>query len=538
MFDILGLLLVVASIVHCQLCYTPSGGILQGYGPCNPTYATSLCCAVGDHCLSNSLCQTPNSIFYRGGCTSKAYLSGECPSFCGTGLPYFPPGISPNAGGSAIRVRLCNQTDSNTVGGQFCCDIDGTGECCESPMNNLALSNGSSTMTASPATATPSVVATASGAVTSRYWVKYGQTPTTGTTNALPTVPKTSSVSEVIPSAKVTPSATPKSSTNSATMGVGIGAGVGGVVVIASLIVCFRACRRHKEHKALTKRGHKPQSSISGGKEFISNPLLASPAHYSTNHSWLLGSPSTLVELASPIASNTTAFKGILSSPAGGSIELAASPTMGRAELPGDFPSELPGQVPHRSKDTARSQSTSSRKLKTLNLPKLRSPSFSLWRPPAELESSQAFTKRSESRGCDAKSGLQCDNTPATEGSQIPTRAKSESRPNSAKSASPRLISQTPTRARSESRASGAKRCIQHIGGESSHASVSSPNSAEAKSEIRADAAKSGAQNVREESSHARVSSQTSARSKSESRGSDVQDQKEDPNDVRNWPLP
>ena len=131
MFDILALLFFVASIVHCQLCYTPSGGILEGYGPCNPTYATSLCCAVGDHCLSNSLCETPNSIFYRGGCTSKAYLNGECPSFCGTGMfylaqvqpgsliasvgiPYFPPGIPRNAGGSAIRVRQVSVLDLGT----------------------------------------------------------------------------------------------------------------------------------------------------------------------------------------------------------------------------------------------------------------------------------------------------------------------------------------------------------------------------------------------------------------------------------------
>ena len=88
MFDIISLLLFVTSLVHCQLCYTPSGGILHGYGPCKPSFGVSLCCAVGDHCLSNSLCETPNSIYYRGGCTSKAYLNGECPAFCGTGILY------------------------------------------------------------------------------------------------------------------------------------------------------------------------------------------------------------------------------------------------------------------------------------------------------------------------------------------------------------------------------------------------------------------------------------------------------------------
>ncbi len=115
-------ILCVTSIARCQVCYTPSGAVLQGYGICNPSTGSSLCCAAEDQCLSNTLCATHNSTFYRGGCTSKSYLTEGCPAFCRTGMsientqdhkalnrsqgvPYFPPG-SPARGGSAIRVRL------------------------------------------------------------------------------------------------------------------------------------------------------------------------------------------------------------------------------------------------------------------------------------------------------------------------------------------------------------------------------------------------------------------------------------------------
>ena len=345
-------------------------------------------------------------------------------------------------------------------------------------------------MTASPATSTPSVVATASGAITSRYWVNYSQTPTTATTttNALPTAASTSSTSEATPStSKAVSFAAPKSSTNPAVIGAGIGAGFGGVVIVFGVTVCCRAHRRHKKHRSLTKRGHKPQSSISLGKEAISNPLLQSPAH----HSWLTMSPSTLVELASPIESSRTALKNIPSSPAGGPFELAASPVANRAELPGDLPSELPGQVSSHGKDIARSPSTSSRKLKTINLPKFRSPSFSPWRPPAELASTPASAKslqtptraKSESRNHVAKSGAQRDHTPATEEpSPTPGRAKSASRSSStAKNCLPALSPQTPTTEppNNESGDSAAKTGgVRHLGEKAfSHESGSSPSS-------------------------------------------------------------
>ena len=123
MLRIIAFLVLIASQVQSQVCYTPSGLILQGYGICNPSSGSSLCCAIGDHCFSNSLCETPSSIYYRGGCTSKEYLTGACPAFCGTGrhtrhplcrgcdddrsigLAYFPPGVNRTSAGSAIRIR-------------------------------------------------------------------------------------------------------------------------------------------------------------------------------------------------------------------------------------------------------------------------------------------------------------------------------------------------------------------------------------------------------------------------------------------------
>lgn len=114
------------SLARCQVCYSPSGAVLQGYGICSSSTGSSLCCAAEDDCLSNTLCATHNSTFYRGGCTNKSYLTEGCPAFCKTGklientgdqkalnlfqgIPFFLPGV-PSTSGSAIRVRLVSNS--------------------------------------------------------------------------------------------------------------------------------------------------------------------------------------------------------------------------------------------------------------------------------------------------------------------------------------------------------------------------------------------------------------------------------------------
>ena len=76
-----------AANVWSQTCFTPLQNTLRNYGICSPNADVSLCCAVGDSCMSNGLCMngsyTP-PLFYRAGCTSVKYPAhpGVCPDFC------------------------------------------------------------------------------------------------------------------------------------------------------------------------------------------------------------------------------------------------------------------------------------------------------------------------------------------------------------------------------------------------------------------------------------------------------------------------
>ncbi|KAL8821189.1 MAG: hypothetical protein Q9191_007359 [Dirinaria sp. TL-2023a] len=417
-------------------------------------------------------------------------------------------------------------------------------------------------MTAQPATSTSSVLATPAGTPTSRFLINYSQTRITTTARAAPTISSTSTASEASTPAKATSSATPQSSINATAIGAGIGAGLGGVVAMVSVVICCRAYRRHKKHKSLIKRGHKRQPSIFGGKEVVSsNSLLALSGDHS---SWMTMSPSTPVELPSPLAPHTSAFRAMPLSPAGGPFELAASSIAGRAELPGDLPPELPEQTSrHNSQDMVRSKSTRSKKLKILNRAIFRSPSFSAWRPPAELASTpasvktdksvQTFTRaKSQSRSLDARTSAQRDHTQVVEGaSQTSTRAKSQSRSLDAKRSVKRKIqqaaevfvpSQASTRGKSESSCSSEKSGVSHERGRSSEARAFSPPSAEPRSDTKNDTAKGGVQHVgdeEKESSHARVSALTPPRSKNEHQHSEIQHHREEaPTDVKECPIP
>ena len=72
-----------------ETCYGhkgPNAESLPNYGPCNPQAgSTSLCCEIGQTCLSNGLCVTPDSVYYNGGCTDSTYKAANCPTFCTSG---------------------------------------------------------------------------------------------------------------------------------------------------------------------------------------------------------------------------------------------------------------------------------------------------------------------------------------------------------------------------------------------------------------------------------------------------------------------
>lgn len=65
-----------------QLCFTPNGIVLHGYGLCDPTSSTSVCCKLTENCLDNGLCSTLSGFVYRGGCTDGSFKSESCPQTC------------------------------------------------------------------------------------------------------------------------------------------------------------------------------------------------------------------------------------------------------------------------------------------------------------------------------------------------------------------------------------------------------------------------------------------------------------------------
>ncbi|KAL4875610.1 hypothetical protein BJY04DRAFT_201425 [Aspergillus karnatakaensis] len=70
------------SIAQSPPCFWPNGNVAQDYEPCPNT---SVCCFVGEACLSNRLCYGAKyNIAYRGACTDQTWPEDECPHICHT----------------------------------------------------------------------------------------------------------------------------------------------------------------------------------------------------------------------------------------------------------------------------------------------------------------------------------------------------------------------------------------------------------------------------------------------------------------------
>ncbi|MDA4132587.1 MAG: hypothetical protein OK454_05620 [Thaumarchaeota archaeon] len=65
-------------------CFSPSAGAL------------GLCCATGDLCLDNGLCQGATG-YYRGSCSYPDWSMGDCPNFC----------LDNGAGVHAVALQQC-----------------------------------------------------------------------------------------------------------------------------------------------------------------------------------------------------------------------------------------------------------------------------------------------------------------------------------------------------------------------------------------------------------------------------------------------
>lgn len=155
-------------------CYgysSPDVVVLPNYGPCNPRAGIiSLCCELGDTCLTNGLCVTPSGVYYNGGCTDDTYQSAICPKYCTSGghrAIIMPLVVLMFVSGDANWVIQC-PSDSAVITGDFCCSVNGTtSTCCNTPGNGLGLVAAKSSAEA---------VSTSNGANTVPAYISSGAT--------------------------------------------------------------------------------------------------------------------------------------------------------------------------------------------------------------------------------------------------------------------------------------------------------------------------------------------------------------------------
>lgn len=80
---------IFISFTMSQTCHGHSGPnavFLPNYGHCNPQPGNvSLCCEIGQTCLTNGLCVSQSGVYYSGGCTDSTYQAAICPKFCTSG---------------------------------------------------------------------------------------------------------------------------------------------------------------------------------------------------------------------------------------------------------------------------------------------------------------------------------------------------------------------------------------------------------------------------------------------------------------------
>ena len=129
-----------------ETCYghsSPNTVFLPNYGPCNPQAGSiSLCCEIGQTCLTNGLCVTPSGVYYNGGCTDRTYEAAVCPKYCTSGghrsMPMYLLTLT-YVSGDANWVIEC-PSGAAVQDGDFCCSVNGTTDtCCNTASNGLGL---------------------------------------------------------------------------------------------------------------------------------------------------------------------------------------------------------------------------------------------------------------------------------------------------------------------------------------------------------------------------------------------------------------
>ncbi|KAF2840158.1 hypothetical protein M501DRAFT_952232 [Patellaria atrata CBS 101060] len=114
-------------------CYWPNGVESDTDAPCGEGDA-AVCCPLQWECLSNGLCHYPNADYLgRYTCTDRSWDSDNCPKIC------LDDNTSTNGTDSGNEaVSLCSN-------GQYCCNGNRSGNCCDDDADFFDLDEGSVT---------------------------------------------------------------------------------------------------------------------------------------------------------------------------------------------------------------------------------------------------------------------------------------------------------------------------------------------------------------------------------------------------------
>lgn len=210
------LIVPTLNMAQHQDCFSPNGSVLRGFGLCDPSNSTSVCCKLKEACMENGLCSTPYGFLYRGGCTDRSFKSGFCPTKCIDSELWNKEHLNFFSHWSQLLfldfnrpwVNACQK--SANVSGAYCCDNDNSGDCCN---------NADSTFVLGALVTSVSIV---TESITRNYTISSSSTISSSFTNTMPASTSTSNAS---------PSTT--SSSSGVKFGVGAGVGVGALVTIA-----------------------------------------------------------------------------------------------------------------------------------------------------------------------------------------------------------------------------------------------------------------------------------------------------------------
>ncbi|KAF2798783.1 hypothetical protein K505DRAFT_371428 [Melanomma pulvis-pyrius CBS 109.77] len=259
-------------------CYSLSGLLspydLYTYIPCNLTAIAngqhSACCAPGDKCLANGLCEyggpNPNHAneFWRIGCTDKTHADPACPTYCKDvepDDPHLPNHLvfqCPGAGKWCCATGYLEDYEERGTLNTTCCgipdlafDIEGdSGSVYATATIRLDLENLATATNEAPASVT-AVDATGGSQLSA---------------SASTTEASTGAGSAVATASPLSPTANANTNdgpTNAVALGVGFGLGIPvAVLAVIGLVALFLLIRRARRERELEAVGAESQEDL------------------------------------------------------------------------------------------------------------------------------------------------------------------------------------------------------------------------------------------------------------------------------------